>query len=121
MGSNLSSALRYAPPPQSLSCARPILEKERESTSVLTVSRADGGSGILAKKTMGGGVGENMTEVSQHSRPFGVTSDGPMMCGARRWQANLYAVLTIIAFIFILPISFAMEPPAAIMGAMYAA
>jgi solute carrier family 35 protein E1 len=50
--------------------------------------------GILAKKTMGAGVGENMTE------------------------ANLYAVLTIIAFIFILPISFAVEPPAAIMGAI---
>jgi len=46
--------------------------------------------GILAKKTMGGGVGENMTE------------------------ANLYAVLTILAFIFILPISFAVESPAAI-------
>ena len=46
--------------------------------------------GILAKKTMGNGVGENMTE------------------------ANLYGVLTILAFIAILPISFALEPPAAI-------
>merc|ERR1719345_348753 len=43
--------------------------------------------GILAKKTMGGGVGENMTE------------------------ANIYAVLTILATLFILPITFAMEPP----------
>merc|ERR1719345_331711 len=41
--------------------------------------------GILAKKTMGGGVGENMTE------------------------ANIYAVLTILATLFILPITFAME------------
>jgi solute carrier family 35 protein E1 len=46
--------------------------------------------GILAKKTMGGGVGENMDE------------------------ANLYAVLTILAFIAILPISLAIESPAAI-------
>ena len=48
--------------------------------------------GILAKKTMGGGVGENMTE------------------------ANLYAVLTILAFIAIVPISLAIESPAAIMA-----
>merc|ERR1719213_1023704 len=48
--------------------------------------------GILAKKTMGGGVGENMTE------------------------ANLYGVLTILAFIAIVPISLALEPPAAIMA-----
>merc|ERR1719267_464439 len=41
--------------------------------------------GILAKKTMGGGVGENMTE------------------------ANLYAVLTILAFIAMVPISLAIE------------
>jgi len=53
--------------------------------------------GILAKKTMGGGVGENMDE------------------------ANLYAVLTIIAFIFILPISLLLEPPAAIASAISAA
>merc|ERR1719331_1959987 len=46
--------------------------------------------GILAKKTMGGGVGENMTE------------------------ANLYAVLTILAFIAIVPISLAIESPALI-------
>ena len=46
--------------------------------------------GILAKKTMGGGVGENMTE------------------------ANIYAVLTILATIFILPIALIMEPPAAV-------
>jgi solute carrier family 35 protein E1 len=45
---------------------------------------------ILAKKTMGGGCGENMTE------------------------ANIYAVLTILATIFILPITFALEPPAAV-------
>lgn len=44
--------------------------------------------GILAKKTMGGGVGENMDE------------------------ANLYGVLTIMAFILCLPITLAMEPPA---------
>merc|ERR1712087_488351 len=53
--------------------------------------------GILAKKTMGGGVGENMTE------------------------ANLYGVLTILAFLFILPISLAIEPPAAILSAINAA
>jgi solute carrier family 35 protein E1 len=52
---------------------------------------------ILAKKTMGNGVGENMTE------------------------ANLYAVLTILAFIFILPISFALESPAAIMACINSA
>jgi len=46
--------------------------------------------GILAKKTMGGGVGENMTE------------------------ANIYAVLTILATIFILPITLFLEPPAAV-------
>jgi len=44
--------------------------------------------GILAKKTMGAGVGENMTE------------------------ANLYAVLTILAFIAMVPISLAVESPA---------
>jgi solute carrier family 35 protein E1 len=49
--------------------------------------------GILAKKTMGGGVGENMTEV------------------------NLYAVLTILSFFFLLPISLMVEPPAAIAAA----
>merc|ERR1719352_346923 len=48
--------------------------------------------GILAKKTMGGGVGENMSE------------------------SNLYAVLTILAFIFILPISLAIESPATVMA-----
>jgi len=48
--------------------------------------------GILAKKTMGGGVGENMTE------------------------ANLYAVLTILAFIAMVPISLALEAPAAVMA-----
>jgi len=53
--------------------------------------------GILAKTTMGGGVGENMTE------------------------ANLYGVLTILAFIFLLPVSLAFEPPAAIMAAVNAA
>eukprot|EP00908_Phaeocystis_cordata_P018604 Transcript_30070.p1 GENE.Transcript_30070~~Transcript_30070.p1 ORF type:complete len:260 (-),score=68.38 Transcript_30070:1011-1790(-) len=53
--------------------------------------------GILAKKTMGGGVGENMTE------------------------ANIYAVLTILATIFILPISFALEPPSAVMSCINAA
>jgi len=44
--------------------------------------------GILAKKTMGGGVGENMNE------------------------QNLYAVLTVIAFIVLLPVSLAIESPA---------
>lgn len=53
--------------------------------------------GILAKKTMGGGVGENMTE------------------------ANLYAVLTILATIFLLPISLLIEPPAAVSAAWAAA
>jgi len=52
---------------------------------------------ILAKKTMGGGVGENMTE------------------------ANLYGVLTILAFIAIVPISLILEPPAAIMASIKAA
>merc|ERR1719331_1508604 len=52
---------------------------------------------ILAKKTMGGGVGENMNE------------------------ANLYGVLTILAFIFLLPVSLALEPPAAIMATVNAA
>lgn len=49
--------------------------------------------GILAKKTMSGGVGENMTE------------------------ANIYAVLTILAFLFLLPVSLIVEPPAAISAA----
>merc|ERR1719231_1510644 len=53
--------------------------------------------GILAKTSMGGGVGENMTE------------------------ANLYGVLTILAFIFLLPVSLAIEPPAAIMASITAA
>merc|ERR1712078_828148 len=53
--------------------------------------------GILAKKTMGGGVGENMTE------------------------ANIYAVLTILSTIFILPITFALEPPAVIKATVDAA
>merc|ERR1719331_3064846 len=53
--------------------------------------------GILAKKTMGDGVGENMTE------------------------ANIYAVLTILAFVFILPISLAVESPAMISSAISAA
>jgi len=48
---------------------------------------------ILAKKTMGNGVGENMTE------------------------ANLYGVLTILAFLAIVPISLILEPPAAVMAA----
>merc|ERR1719298_367155 len=48
--------------------------------------------GILAKKTMGNGVGENMSE------------------------ANLYAVLTILAFIAMVPISLALESPAMVMG-----
>ncbi|KAJ1457833.1 triose-phosphate transporter family-domain-containing protein [Pelagophyceae sp. CCMP2097] len=50
--------------------------------------------GILAKKTMGGGVGENMDE------------------------ANIYAVLTIIAFIVLLPVSLAVEPPSVIRAAV---
>merc|ERR1719183_846110 len=53
--------------------------------------------GILAKKTMGGGVGENMTE------------------------ANLYGVLTILAFIAMVPISLIIEPPAAVGAAISAA
>jgi len=52
---------------------------------------------ILAKKTMGGGVGENMTE------------------------ANLYAVLTILAFIAMVPISLLIESPAAVMATIKAA
>ena len=53
--------------------------------------------GILAKKTMGGGVGENMTE------------------------ANLYGVLTILAFLVMVPISLILEPPAAVMSCIKAA
>ncbi|KAL1526800.1 hypothetical protein AB1Y20_015494 [Prymnesium parvum] len=53
--------------------------------------------GILAKTTMGGGVGENMSE------------------------ANLYGVLTIMAFVFLIPISLAIEPPAAVMASIAAA
>merc|ERR1719199_1200803 len=53
--------------------------------------------GILAKKTMGGGVGENMTE------------------------ANLYGVLMILAFILMVPISLILEPPAAVASAISAA
>jgi solute carrier family 35 protein E1 len=49
---------------------------------------------ILAKKTMSKGVGENMTE------------------------ANLYAVLTILATIFLLPVSLLIETPATIMAAI---
>ena len=36
-------------------------------------------------------------------------------------ETNLYAVLTILAFFFIVPISVAMEPPAAVVGAWSAA
>ncbi|KAH8049876.1 hypothetical protein JL722_11657 [Aureococcus anophagefferens] len=54
--------------------------------------------GILAKKTMGGGVvGENMNET------------------------NLYAVLTIIAFAVLLPVSLCVETPAAVGSAIDAA
>jgi len=53
--------------------------------------------GILAKKTMGGGVGENMSE------------------------ANLYGVLTILAFIAMVPISLLIEPPAAVMACINSA
>jgi len=53
--------------------------------------------GILAKKTMGGGVGENMTE------------------------ANLYGVLTILATLFIIPISLAVEPVSAVKATIDAA
>merc|ERR1719263_2384336 len=53
--------------------------------------------GILAKTSMGGGVGENMNE------------------------ANLYAVLTIIAFAVLLPVSLAVESPKAITAAVDAA
>jgi len=49
---------------------------------------------ILAKKTMGGGVGENMTE------------------------ANLYAVLTILSTILQLPLSLAVEPPSVVIEAV---
>jgi len=53
--------------------------------------------GILAKKTMGGGVGENMTE------------------------ANLYGVLTILAFIAMVPISLLVESPTMVMSTIKAA
>jgi len=53
--------------------------------------------GILAKKTMGDGIGKNMDE------------------------ANTYAVLTILAFFFCLPIGLFLEPPGAIKAAWAAA
>ena len=53
--------------------------------------------GILAKKTMGGGVGENMNET------------------------NLYAVMTIMAFAVLLPISLLVETPKAVGSAINAA
>ena len=53
--------------------------------------------GILAKKTMGGGVGENMNET------------------------NLYAVMTIMAFAVLLPVSLLVETPKAVGSAINAA
>ncbi len=53
--------------------------------------------GILAKKTMSSGVGENMSD------------------------ANLYGVLTILAFLIFLPVSLCVETPAAIGAAWSAA
>ena len=53
--------------------------------------------GILAKQTMGGGVGENMNET------------------------NLYAVMTIMAFAVLLPISLMVETPKAVGSAINAA
>jgi len=50
--------------------------------------------GILAKKTMGGGVGENMNET------------------------NLYAVMTIMAFAVLLPVSLMVETPKAVGAAI---
>merc|ERR1711990_400945 len=50
--------------------------------------------GILAKKTMGGGVGENMNET------------------------NLYAVMTIMAFAVLLPVSLLVETPKAVGAAI---
>jgi hypothetical protein len=38
-----------------------------------------------------------------------------------QWQANIYAVLTILATLWILPITFAMEPPAMVMKTINAA
>lgn len=53
--------------------------------------------GILAKQTMGGGVGENMNET------------------------NLYAVLTMLSFAILLPVSLAVEPTSAVSKAVDAA
>merc|ERR1719352_1773855 len=53
--------------------------------------------GILANKTMGGGVGENMNET------------------------NLYAVMTMISFAVLLPLSLIVEPPKALATAIDAA
>merc|ERR1712010_114314 len=50
--------------------------------------------GILAKKTMGGGVGENMNET------------------------NLYSVMTIMAFAVLLPVSLLVETPKAVGAAI---
>jgi len=52
---------------------------------------------ILAKKTMGNGVGENMNE------------------------ANIFSVLTFLAFAFMLPISLAVEPPSVVRAAIASA
>ena len=47
--------------------------------------------------------------------------DGTMAPRATVSQANIYAVLTILATIFILPITFALEPPAVIKATVDAA
>ena len=47
--------------------------------------------------------------------------NGTMPTRATVWQANIYAVLTILATIFILPITFALEPPAVIKATVDAA
>ena len=47
--------------------------------------------------------------------------DGTMASRATVSQANIYAVLTILATIFILPITFALEPPAVIKATVDAA
>ena len=75
--------------------------------------------GILAKKTMGGGVGENMTEANIYA----------VLCAAaphavrhpRSTPPAPPPSSTILATIFILPISFALEPPSAVMSCINAA
>ena len=83
-------------PPQTPSPARPNQELSFTWLGFIAAVISNVASalrGILAKKTMSGGIGKNMDE------------------------ANTYAVLTILAFFACLPIGLFVEPPAAIAAA----